>query len=167
MHGPARVFIVLSAFLSLLATGCATAPTGLPSGLRTVFVADPVGRPSPDFRMLDDAIHDESVRALRRLGYVDAREAGDAQAVLRSAWQTAPNDAQGRERWSLSFRLEDVRGRPLADLGSGNPLPTAFWSTPRAIRETDERLARLPKAGGDAAVRPAQPGADGSRPAGE
>lgn len=71
--------------------GCALEAPKTPL-IRSIYVEEAVGAPSPELGRCADAIHDTSVRVLRERGYVAAMEPADADAILRATWSSRPSD---------------------------------------------------------------------------
>lgn len=88
-------------FLGL--AGCAT-ESPRPSLVRSIFVEEPAGLPSPELSGCSEIVHDTAVRALRSRGYVAALEPATADAWLRFTWFSRPLDA-GRPEGRLTLRM--------------------------------------------------------------
>ena len=88
-------------FLGL--AGCA-AESPRPSLVRSIFVEEPAGLPSPELSGCSEIVHDTAVRALRSRGYVAALEPATADAWLRFTWFSRPLDA-GRPEGRLTLRM--------------------------------------------------------------
>ena len=82
--------------------------------------------------MLDDAIHDASVRALQTLGYVAAAESGEADAVLRAVWlgeASTGEHPEGRVTLRMSLVVRD--GKVMKTLDIISDVPARFLTRER------------------------------------
>jgi hypothetical protein len=98
---PAIRCFMAGLFLGL--AGCAT-ESPRPSLVRSIFVEEPAGLPSPELSGCSEIVHDTAVRALRSRGYVAALEPATADAWLRFTWFSRPLDA-GRPEGRLTLRM--------------------------------------------------------------
>ena len=104
--------------------------------VRTIYVEEAAGAPSPDLAQFADVIHDTSVRVLMSRGYFAAVEPTVADAFLRVTWSARPSTAGVPEgRVSLRMSLVDRDGRQLHAVDLVADVPSGFL--------TKERLADL------------------------
>ena len=103
-HGLA-ITSILGCFLFGLA-GCALdAPR--PLLVRSIYVEEAVGAPSPDLGRCADTIHDTSVRVLKERGFIAAMEPTEADAWLRATWSIRPS-AIGTPEGRVTLRMSLV-----------------------------------------------------------
>jgi len=104
--------------------------------VRTIYVEEAVGAPSPDLAQFADVIHDTSVRVFMSRGYVAAVEPTEADAFLRPVWLARPSAAgMPGGRATLRLTLVDRDGRQLHAVDLVADVPSGFL--------TKERLADL------------------------
>jgi hypothetical protein len=96
--------------------------------------------------ILANAVHDAGVRALSAQGYTVVATEGEADAVLRSSWQTQKSAGNRSDipNVSLSLALFDKSNRRLFDGNSGPGVAANFWNDGRATAEVTTILKGLP-----------------------
>ena len=125
-------------FLGCLLAGLVGCAVDVPKPwlIRSVYVEETVGAPSPDLARYADIIHDTSVRTLRQVGFTAATEPAEADAFLRSAWFVRPADA-GKPEGRVTLRISLV-----ARDGTLVRADDVVTDTP-AVFLTNERIADL------------------------
>ena len=131
----------------------ALAPLGCNTNKRTenvavthVFVRDVAASTLHTTSTLGNAIHDAEVRALTAQGFTVVTNEGEAEATLRSSWQTQPSTSNrpGEANVSLSISLFDKNNRRIFDGNSGPGLAVNFWNEGKATAEVISILKKLP-----------------------
>jgi len=113
MHRFSQVTRRLLGCLALGLAGC-VGPDAPPVLVRSVYVQEAIGAPSPSLALCVDVIHDTSVRVLQSRGYVAATEPAGADAILYAAWYARPVSAGiPVGKVSLRLTLVDRSGRVL------------------------------------------------------
>jgi hypothetical protein len=135
MHRPRLAILSFLGCLLLGFGGCAVeTPGSLP--VRSIYVEEAIGAPSPDLAQCADVIHDTSVRVLRGRGFVAAMEPSAADAFLRATWSARPSTAGMPDgRVSLRMSLVARDGTLLRAIDLVADLPAGFL--------TKERIADL------------------------
>jgi hypothetical protein len=123
--------------------GCA-GPEGPPVLVRSVYVEEAIGAPSPELALCGDVIHDTSVRVLRSRGYVAATEPSGADAILYAAWYSRPVSSTGSVgKVSLRLTLADRSGRVLESFDVISDAQASFLSKDRIADLVREQLGKL------------------------
>ena len=74
----------------LLGLGGCSVDSLKPVHIRSIYVEEALGAPSPDLAQCADVIHDTSVRVLLDRGYIAATEPVGADAFLHAVWIARP-----------------------------------------------------------------------------
>lgn len=145
MHRPWLAILSILGCLSLGLGGCAVdSPRPVP--VRSIYVEEAVGAPSPDLAQCADVIHDTSVRVLSDRGFIAAMEPFAADAFLRATWSARPSSAGKLDGWvSLRMTLVARDGTLLRSVDLVADVPAGFL--------TKERIADLVRAKLDTLVR--------------
>ena len=133
-------------FLGCLALGLAgcAGPDTPPVMVRSIYVEEAIGAPTPALALCGDVIHDTSVRVLRSRGYVAATEPSGADAILSAAWYARPVSSGGPAgKVSLRLTLTDRSGRVLDTLDVITDAQASFLSKDRIADLVRARLGRL------------------------
>ena len=133
-------------FLGCLALGLAgcAAPDAPPVPVRSVYVEEAVGAPSPALALCGDVIHDTSVRVLRSRGYVAATEPAGADAILSAVWSGRPVGAgMPVGKVSLRLTLADRSGRVRESIDVFSDAQASFLSKERIADHIREQLGKL------------------------
>lgn len=143
MHFSRQVTLRWLGCLALGLVGCA-GPDAPPVQVRSVYVEEAVGAPSPDLALCGDIIHDTTVRVLRSRGYVAATEPAGADAILYAAWSARPSGVAGPVgKVSLRLTLVDRSGRVLDSLDAISDVPASFLSKARIADLVRARVGML------------------------
>jgi hypothetical protein len=129
--------------LALGLVGCA-GPDAPPVHVRSVYVQEAIGAPSPALALCGDVIHDTSVRVLRSRGYVAATEPAGADAILYAAWysrQVSSGLPVGKV--SLRLTLVDRSERVLDSFDVISDAQASFLSKERVADLVREQLGKL------------------------
>jgi len=143
MHRFSQVTRRLLGCLALGLAGCVgrDAPPVL---VRSVYVQEAIGAPSPSLALCDDVIHDTSVRVLRSRGYVAATEPAGADAILYAAWYARPVSAGiPVGKVSLRLTLVDRSGRVLDSFDAISDQQASFLSKERIADLVRDQLRKL------------------------
>jgi hypothetical protein len=128
----------------LLALGGCSAGSPPPRLVRSIFVEEASGAPSPDLAQCADVIHDTSVRVLQSRGYVAATEPAGADAILYAAWYARPVSAGiPVGKVSLRLTLVDRSGRVLGSFVVISDVQASFLSKERIADLVREQLGVL------------------------
>jgi hypothetical protein len=133
-------------FLGCLALGLAgcAGPDAPPVLVRSVYVEEAVGAPSPALALCGDVIHDTSVRVLRSRGYVAAAERAGADAILYAVWYSRPvRPGMPVGKVSLRLTLEDRSGRVLDSFYVISDQQASFLSKERIADLVRDQLGKL------------------------
>ena len=133
-------------FLGCLALGLAgcVGPDAPPVMVRSIYVEEAIGAPTPALALCGDVIHDTSVRVLRSRGYVAATEPAGADAILYAAWYSRPvSSGMPVGKVSLRLTLTDRSGRVLDTLDVITDAQASFLSKDRIADLVRARLGRL------------------------
>ena len=133
-------------FLGCLALGLAgcAGPDAPPVLVRSVYVEEAFGAPSPALALCGDVIHDTSVRVLRSRGYVAAAESAGADAILYPVWYGRPvSSGMPVGKVSLRLTLADRSGRVLESIDVFSDAQASFLSKERIADHIRERLGML------------------------
>ena len=145
MHRFRQVTRRLLGCLALGLAGC-VGPEAPPVLVRSVYVQEAIGAPSPSLALCDDVIHDTSVRVLQSRGYVAATERAGADAILYAVWSAhsvRPGLLVGKV--SLRLTLVDRSGRVLDSFDAISDQQASFLSKERIadlVRDQLEKLGR-------------------------
>ena len=145
MHRFRQVTRRLLGCLALGLAGC-VGPEAPPVLVRSVYVQEAIGAPSPSLALCDDVIHDTSVRVLQSRGYVAATERAGADAILYALWSAhsvRPGLLVGKV--SLRLTLVDRSGRVLDSFDAISDQQASFLSKERIadlVRDQLEKLGR-------------------------
>jgi hypothetical protein len=143
MHRFRQATLRLLGSLALGLAGCA-GPAAPPVLVRSVYVEEAIGAPTPDLALCGDVIHDTSVRVLRSRGYVAAMEPAGADATLYAAWYARPASAGSPVgKVSLRLTLADRNGRVLDAFDVITDAQANFLSKERVADLVRERLGKL------------------------
>ena len=143
MHRIRQATLRLLGCLALGLAGCA-GPDVPPVLVRSVYVEEAIGAPSPDLALCGDVIHDTSVRVLRSRGYVAAMERAGADAILYATWSARPVGVGSPVgKVSLRLTLADRSGRELDSFDVISDVPASFLSKARIADLVRERLRLL------------------------
>ena len=143
MHRFRQAILRLLGCLALGLAGCA-GPDAPPVLVRSVYVEEAVGAPTPDLALCGDVIHDTSVRVLRSSGYVAATEPAGADAILSAAWYARPaGSGSSVGKVSLRLTLADRNGRVLEAFDVISDAQASFLSKERIADLVRERLGKL------------------------
>ena len=128
---------------ALSLAGCA-GPDAPPVLVRSVYVQEAIGAPSPSLALCVDVIHDTSVRVLQSRGYVAATEPAGADAILYAAWYARPVSAgMPVGKVSLRLTLVDRSGRVLESFEVFSDAQASFLSKERIADLVREQLGKL------------------------
>ena len=128
----------------LLGLGGCVGPAAPPVLVRSVYVEEAVGAPSPALALCGDVIHDTSVRVLRSRGYVAATEPAGADAILHAAWYARPVSAGSPVvKVSLRLTLANRSGSVLDSFDVISDAQASFLSKERIADLVRERLGML------------------------
>jgi hypothetical protein len=133
-------------FLGCFALGLAgcVGPDTPPVLVRSVYVEEAFGAPSPALALCGDVIHDTSVRVLRSRGYVAAAESAGADAILYPVWYGRPvSSGMPVGKVSLRLTLADRSGRVLESIDVFSDAQASFLSKERIADHIRERLGML------------------------
>ena len=133
-------------FLGCLALGLAgcAGPETPPVLVRSVYVQEAVGAPSPALALCSDVIHDTSVRVLRSRGYVAATEPAGADAILYAVWYARPvSSGLPVGKVSLRLTLVDRSERVLDSFYVFSDEQASFLSKERIADLVREQLGKL------------------------
>jgi hypothetical protein len=128
----------------LLGLGGCSAGSPPPRLVRSIFVEEASGAPSPDLAQCADVIHDTSVRVLIDRGYLAAMDPAVADAFLHAVWITRPAIAgtpQGRV--TLRMTLVSRDGAVLSVLDIVTDTPAGFLSRERISDHIREKLGAI------------------------
>jgi len=143
MHRFRQATLCFLGCLALGLAGCAD-PGASPVLVRSVYVEEAIGAPSPALALCGDVIHDTSVRVLRSRGYVAATEPAGADAILSAAWYVRPVSSGGLvAKVSLRLTLADRSGRVLDTFEVITDAQASFLSKERIADLVRERLGIL------------------------
>jgi hypothetical protein len=143
MHRFRQATLSLLGCLLLGLVGCA-GPDAPPVLVRSVYVQEAIGAPSPALALCGDVIHDTSVRVLRSRGYVAATEPAEADAILYAVWSAhsvRPGLLVGKV--SLRLTLVDRSGRVLDSFDVISDQQASFLSKERIADLVREQLGKL------------------------
>lgn len=144
MHRLWSAIVCLLGCLLLGLVGCGTA-TPSPVVVRSVFVADPQGAPTPELARYGDAIHDASVRTLIFRGYLAATEPSQSEAILRPTWIARPYvSGQPDGKVSLRLNIEDHAGRVLQTFDVIREVPAGLLTQDRVTEAVRTALSAMP-----------------------
>jgi hypothetical protein len=112
--------------------------------VRSVYVQEAIGAPSPSLALCVDVIHDTSVRVLQSRGYVAATEPAGADAILYAAWYARPvRSGMPVGKVSLRLTLVDRSGRVLESFEVFSDAQASFLSKERIADLVREQLGKL------------------------
>ncbi len=143
MHRLRQATLSFLGCLLLGLSGC-TAGSPLPGLIRSIYVEEPSGVPTPDLAQYAAVIHDTSVRVLVERGYVAAMEPATADAFLHAVWIARPAIAgtpQGRV--TLQMTLVSRNGVVLRVLDIVTDTPAGFLSRERISDHIREKLGTI------------------------
>ncbi len=146
MHLPRLALLSLLGISALATSGCNTSTPVAAGQVSKVYVRDVAASSLHDTDILANAVHDAGVRALSARGYTVVATEGEADAVLRSSWQTQKSAGNRSDipNVSLSLALFDKSNRRLFDGNSGPGVAANFWNVGRATAEVTTILKGLP-----------------------
>jgi hypothetical protein len=143
MHRFRQATLSLLGCLLLGLVGCA-GPDAPPVLVRSVYVQEAIGAPSPALALCGDVIHDTSVRVLRSRGHVAATEPAEADAILYAAWYSRPvSSGLPVGKVSLRLTLADRSGRVLDSFDVISDQQASFLSKERIADLVREQLGKL------------------------
>jgi hypothetical protein len=143
MHRFRQVTRRLLGCLVLGLAGCVS-PDVPPLLVRSVYVQEATGAPSPSLALCVGVIHDTSVRVLQSHGYVAATEPAGADAILYAAWYARPVSAGiPVGKVSLRLTLVDRSGRVLGSFLVISDVQASFLSKERIADLVREQLGML------------------------
>jgi hypothetical protein len=143
MHRFRQATLRLLGCLALGLAGCVGRDTP-PVLVRSVYVEEAIGAPSPALARCVDVIHDTSVRVLQYRGYVAATEPAGADAILYAAWYARPASAgMPVGKVSLRLTLVDRSGRVLQTFEVFSDAQASFLSKERIAELVREQLGKL------------------------
>jgi len=133
MHRFRQAIRCFTGCLLLGLVGCAV-ESPRPVLIRSIFVEEPSGAPSPDLSRSAEVVHDTAVRALMARGYVATMEPAAADARVRFAWFARPlGVARPKGRVSLRMVVLAHDGTSLRSIDIFSDEQVGFL--------TDERIA--------------------------
>lgn len=146
MHLPRLALLTVLGLSALATVGCNTATPASRGPVSKVFVRDVAASSLHATDILANAVHDAGVRALSAQGFTVVATEGEADAVLRSSWQTqkSTDNRSDIPKVSLSLSLFDKSNRRLFDGNSGPAVAANFWNDSRATAEVTTILKGLP-----------------------
>lgn len=146
MHLPRLALLSLLGISAFATSGCNTSTPAAAGQVSKVYVRDVAASSLHTTDILANAVHDAGVRALSAQGYTVVATEGEADAVLRSSWQTqkSANNRSDIPNISLSLSLFDKSNRRLFDGTSGPGVAANFWNEGRATAEVTTILKGLP-----------------------
>ena len=146
MHLPRLALLTLLGISALITSGCNTSTPVAAGQVSKVYVRDVAASSLHDTDILANAVHDAGVRALSAQGYTVVATEGEADAVLRSSWQTQKSAGNRSDipNVSLSLSLFNKANRRLFDGNSGPGVAANFWNVGRATAEVTTILKGLP-----------------------
>ncbi|MCX6918898.1 MAG: hypothetical protein NTX41_06335 [Verrucomicrobia bacterium] len=146
MHLPRLALLSLLGISALTTSGCNTSTPAAASPVSKVYVRDVAASSLHATDILANAVHDAGVRALSAQGYTVVATEGEADAVLRSSWQTqkSAGNRSDTPNISLSLSLFNKANRRLFDGNSGPGVAANFWNEGRATAEVTTILKGLP-----------------------
>ena len=143
MHRFRQAAIRFLGCLALGLAGCA-GPDAPPVLVRSVYVEEAIGAPSPALALCGDVIHDTSVRVLQSRGYVAATEPAGADAILYAAWYARPvSSGLPVGKVSLRLTLVDRSGRVLDSFYAIADEQASFLSKERIADLVRDQLRKL------------------------
>ena len=143
MHRLRPAILCILGVILLSFGGCAAGSP--PSGLvRSVYVEDSSGAPTPDLAHFKDVIHDTSVRVLLDRGYVAAMEPSSADAFLHATWIALPVIAgTPQRRVILRMTLVSRTGAELFAVDAVADTPAGFLSKERISEQIRTKLGTI------------------------
>jgi hypothetical protein len=137
MHLPRLALLTILGLSALATIGCNTATPAARGPVSKVFVRDVAASSLHATDILANAVHDAGVRSLSAQGFTVVATEGEADAVLRSSWQTqkSTDNRSDIPKVSLSLSLFDKSGPAVA---------ANFWNESRATAEVTTILKGLP-----------------------
>lgn len=146
MHLPRLALLSLLGISALITSGCNTSTPVATGPVSKVYVRDVAASSLHATDILANAVHDAGVRALSAQGYTVVATEGEADAILRSSWQTQKSAGNRSDipNVSLSLSLFNKSNRRLFDGNSGPAVAANFWNEGRATAEVTTILKGLP-----------------------
>jgi hypothetical protein len=146
MHLPRLALLSLLGISALVTSGCNNSTPVVAGQVSKVYVRDVAASSLHATDILANAVHDAGVRALTAQGFTVVATEGEADAVLRSSWQTqkSTDNRSDIPNVSLSLSLFDRSNRRLFDGNSGPGVAANFWNDGRATAEVTLILKGLP-----------------------
>jgi hypothetical protein len=143
MHRPRQAIL---SFLGCLLLGICGCSVNAPEAalVRSIYVEESSGAPTPDLAQYADIIHDTSVRVLTDRGYVAAMEPAHADAILHAGWIARPAIAgtpQGRV--TLRLTLVSRSGAVLFAADALADMPVGFLSKEQIAELIRTKLGSL------------------------
>jgi hypothetical protein len=143
MHRPRLAILSFLGCLALGLAGC-VGPDAPPVLVRSVYVQEAIGAPSPSLALCVNVIHDTSVRVLQSRGYVAATEPAGADAILYAAWYARPvRSGMPVGKVSLRLTLVDRSGKVLESFEVFSDAQASFLSKERIADLVREQLGKL------------------------